>query len=56
MQLSKKDKALIGIAGVLLVVVVIVYALYYGGGGEQGDKPTAEGLAKPRANQVAPNR
>jgi len=31
MQLKKKDKVLLGIAGVLFIIVVIVYALYYGG-------------------------
>lgn len=43
MELTKKDKVLMGIAGGLLVIVVIVYALYFGGN-DVGDKPTAEGL------------
>jgi len=39
-ELSKKDKILLGIAGGLLLIVVIVYAISTFGG--QGDKVTPE--------------
>ena len=55
MEMTKKTKIMIGIAGALLVVVVIVYAVYYGGDGP-GDKPTAEGLVKPNATQATPQK
>lgn len=55
MEMTKKTKIMIGIAGALLVVVVIVYAVYYGGDGP-GDKATAEGLVKPNATQATPQK
>lgn len=36
MQLTKKDKVMMGIAGGLLLIVIIVYAVILGGG-EKGD-------------------
>lgn len=53
MELSKKDKVLLGVAGVLLVVVVIVYALYYGGGGET-TPPKPEDYKNPAPNMGTP--
>lgn len=56
MELTKKDKTLIGIAGVLLVIVVIVYAMYYGGSGGDTTPPKPEDYSNPAPNQGVPNK
>lgn len=43
MEMTKKTKILIGIAGGLLVVVVILYAVLYGGG-DKGDPIEEAGI------------
>lgn len=53
MQLSKKDKVLMGVAGGLFIVVVIVYALYYGGE-EKGDPINPEDYSKATPTRAKP--
>lgn len=53
MQLAKKDKILLCVAGGLLVIVVIVYALYYGGN-KKSDPIKAEEYSKGVPSQTTP--